>query len=74
MILDQKFWFFFGQIDILGSNIHSFDSKLPWIKIPHIRSFFICIKKLKLILIFWEGHKILQNLYRRFDWHYMEKT
>ena len=21
--------------------------------------------------IFWEGHKILQNLHRRFDWHYI---
>ena len=23
--------------------------------------------------IFWEGHKILQNLHCRFDWHYIEK-
>ena len=22
--------------------------------------------------IFWEGHKILQNLHRRFDWHYSQ--
>ena len=21
--------------------------------------------------IFWEGHKILQNLHRKFDWHYI---
>ena len=21
--------------------------------------------------IFWEGHKILRNLHRRFDWHYI---
>ena len=23
--------------------------------------------------IFWDGHKILQNLHRRFEWHYIEK-
>ena len=21
--------------------------------------------------LFWEGYKILQNLHRRFDWHYL---
>ena len=52
MILDQTFWFSFGQIDILGSNIHSFDSKLPWIKIPHIRSFFTFIKKFKAMSLY----------------------
>ena len=24
--------------------------------------------------IFWEGHKILRNLRRLFDWHYLEQT
>ena len=24
--------------------------------------------------IFWEGHKILQNLHLTFDWHYMDKS
>ena len=23
------------------------------------------------VYIFWEGNKILQNLHRRFDWHYI---
>ena len=41
-------------------------------------------KRLKIILIseavidfkvhiFWEGHKILQNLHLTFDWHYIEQ-
>ena len=24
--------------------------------------------------IFWESHKILRNLHRRFDWHYLHRT
>ena len=23
--------------------------------------------------VFWEGHKILQDLHCRFDWHYIEQ-
>ena len=30
------------------------------------------MKKFKVYIgIFLEGHKILQNLHRRFDWHYI---
>ena len=24
--------------------------------------------------VFWEGHKILRNLHRRFEWHYIAQT
>ena len=30
-------------------------------------------KKLGKVHIFWEGHKILRNLHRRFDWHYIRQ-
>ena len=30
-------------------------------------------KEIYKVHIFWEGHKILQNLHRRFEWHYIRQ-
>ena len=43
-------------------------SKMFWLN----RSWFIRIYILK-VHIFWEGHKILRNFHRKFDWHDIEQ-
>ena len=61
--LQRKLWHMFCSTSKKGGNVlaHNFQ----WAVSSYIYVFYCKVH------IFWEGHKILQNLHLTFDWHYI---
>ena len=82
LILFSKSLFSFYVLEWMGLNFYNYDGLQP--KMTHTPNHTdrcrwqnFCPGLLQLVnkvYIFWEGHKVLQNLHRFFEWQYLART